>query len=54
MRLGVTAKVGQILMWSNNVESCKKFNEKAQTSNFSVLAKGRQLHKELLAENMKN
>ena len=39
---------------TNNVESCKKFNEKAQTTNFSVLAKGRQLRKELFAENMKN
>ena len=39
---------------TNNVETCKKFNEKAQTTNFSVLAKGRQLRKELFAENMKN
>ena len=71
MRLGVTAKVGRICMWSNgvqisemsifwcisitnNMESCKKFNEKAQTTNFSVLAKGRRLRKELFAENMKN
>ena len=36
------------------VESCKKFNEKAQTTNFSVLAKGRRPRKELFAENMKN
>jgi len=35
---------------TNNVESCKKFNEKAQTANFSVLARGRQ---ELCAENAK-
>ena len=71
MRLGFTARVGQIWKWSNgvkisemgifwcisitnNVEPCKKINEKAQTTNFSVLAKGRQLRKELFAENMKN
>ena len=37
---------------TNNVESCKKFNEKAQTTNFSVLARARWLRKELVAENM--
>ena len=31
-----------------------QFNKKAQMTNFSVLAKGRQLRKELFAENMKN
>ena len=36
------------------MESSKKINEKAQMANFSVLAKGRQPHKELFAENMKN
>ena len=35
---------------TNNVESCKKFNEKAQTVNFSDLARQRQ---ELCAENAK-
>ena len=39
---------------TNNVESSKKINEKAQTANFSVLARGRRPHKELLAKNMKN
>ena len=38
---------------TNNVESCKKFNEKAQTANFSVLARGRRPHQELFAKNMK-
>ena len=35
---------------TNNVESYKKFNEKAQTANFSDLARQRQ---ELCAENAK-
>ena len=35
---------------TNNVESCAKFNEKAQTANISVLARG---HQELCAENTK-
>ena len=39
---------------SQNVESCKKFNEKAQTANSSVLARGRRPRKELFAENMDN
>ena len=39
---------------TNNVESCKKFNEKAQTANFSVLARGRRPRKELFAKNMEN
>ena len=54
MRLAVTAKVGMsnvvkinemYIFWcisiTNNMESCKKFNEIAQITNFSVLAKGR-------------
>ena len=39
---------------TNNVESCKKFNEKAQTANFSVLARGRRPRQELFAKNMEN
>ena len=39
---------------TNNVESCKKINEKAQTANFSVLARGRRPRKELFAKNMEN
>ena len=39
---------------TNNVESCKKINENAQTANFSVLARGRRPRKELFAENMEN
>ena len=35
---------------TNNVESCKKLNEKAQTANFSDLTRHRQ---ELCAENAK-
>ena len=31
---------------TNNVNSCKKFNEKAQMANFSVLAKGRRPRQE--------
>ena len=38
---------------TNNVESCKKFNEKAQMTKFSILAKGRQPRKELFAKNLK-
>ena len=38
----------------NNVKSYKKINEKAQTANFSVFAKGSQIRKELFAKNMKN
>ena len=38
----------------NNVKSYKKINEKAQTANFSVFAKGSQLRKELFAKNMEN
>ena len=32
---------------TNNVESSKKINEKAQTANFSVLARGRRPRKTL-------
>ena len=39
---------------TNNVESCKKFNEKAQTAKFSVLAMGRRPRQELFAKNMEN
>ena len=39
---------------TNNVESSKKINEKAQTANFSVLARGRRPRKELFAKNMEN
>ena len=35
---------------TNNVNSCKKFNEKAQMANFSVLAKGRRPRQELFAK----
>jgi len=35
---------------TNNVESCKKFNEKVQTANFNDLTRQRQ---ELCAENAK-
>ena len=35
---------------TNNVESSKKINEKAQTANFSVLARGRRPRKELFAK----
>ena len=38
----------------NNVKSCKAFDEKAQTTNFSVFARGPLPHQELLAKNMKN
>ena len=67
MRLAVTAKVGMsnvvkinemYIFWcisiTNNMESCKKFNEKAQTANFSVLVRGRRPRKELFAKNMEN
>ena len=39
---------------TNNVESCKKINEKTKTVNFSVLARGSRPRKELFAENMEN
>ena len=35
---------------TNNVNSCKKFNEKAQMTNFGVLAKGRRPCQELFAK----
>ena len=38
----------------NNVKSYKKINEKVQTANFSVFARGSQLRKELFAKNMEN
>ena len=63
MRLAVTAKVGMsnvvkinemYIFWcisiTNNMESCKRFNEKAQTTNFIVLAMGRRPLKELFAK----
>ena len=37
---------------TNNVESCKKINENAQTANFCVLARECRPRKELFAENM--
>ena len=35
---------------TNNVNSCKKFNEKAQMANLSVLAKGCRPRQELFAK----
>ena len=35
---------------TNNVNSCKKINEKAEMANFSVLAKGRRPRQELFAK----
>ena len=35
---------------TNHVNSCKKFNDKAQMANFSVLAKGRRPRQELFAK----
>ena len=35
---------------TNNVNSCKKFNEKAQMTNFGVLAKGRRPCQEIFAK----
>ena len=37
-------------MWNQ----AKKINEKAQTANFSALARGRRPRKELFAKNMEN
>ena len=39
---------------SKNVISFQKINEKAQTANFSVLARGRRPRKVLFAKNMEN
>ena len=38
-------------MYHNDVKTCKKFNESAETAKFSVFTRGRQ---ELCAENPKN
>ena len=38
----------------NNVEVCQQFNDKAQTANFSVLARGRQPCQELFPKIMEN
>ena len=53
---GKISKMGIFLCISitNNVESSKKINEKAQTANFSVIARGRRPRNELFAKNMEN
>ena len=53
--LMVLKKSEMNLFWcisiTSNVKTCKKFNERAQTANFSVLSRLRQ---ELCAENPQN